>query len=176
MRDLWKEVIGFSAFFCGILTCPNAVNRFLTNVVGGFLSCEFWFQVVQGIAVLLILVATFNGHLVVEVVRMVIDFGRDLWSQWVLNKSLTFKLATTKNLVKNMVDHCKEPVTLETITDPLMLNCGHVLDEASYDGISRGFNPSCPICRAPIQRTTKCYVLSCVVSELHKLKTMHGVS
>jgi len=178
MRDFWKEVIGFFAFFCGTLMCPNAVNRFLTNVIGGFLSGEFWFQVVQGIAVLLILVALFNGHLVVEVAQMVIDFNRDLWSQRVLNKSLSFKLTTTKNLVKNMADHCKEPITLETITDPLILNCGHVLNEASYDRISRGFNPSptCPICRVPIQRTTKCYVLSCVVSELHKLKAMHGVS
>jgi hypothetical protein len=117
---------------------------------------------VQDVAVLLVLVATFNGPLVVETVKVAIDFIRDLWSQWLLNKALTLKLAATKALVENVVDHCKEPVTLLTFIKPLMLNCGHILDSESYGCMLCGFNPRCPVCMA-MQQTNKCFALSGVV-------------
>ena len=178
MRDFFYEAVGFFAFVCGILVCPHAVNRVETNVIVSFLSYEFWFLLVQGFVVILIFASAFRGPLVVDAVNMAIAFVQNLWSQCALDKALAFKLRTTKSLIKNMADNCKEPVTQETVTDPLILNCGHLLDSASYDIMSRAVNPSltCPICRVQIQYVTKCYAFSCVVDELHKLKAMHGVA
>jgi hypothetical protein len=66
-------------------------------------------------------------------------------------ENLALKLAGLKNfkrekVLDNLIKSCQDPITLAFYRNPVILQCGHIISNASMEELLKRTHPRCPIC------------------------------
>jgi hypothetical protein len=80
-------------------------------------------------------------------------------------------LLALPDVVRLLDDHCKDPISLEVLETPVILNCGHAIEARSLATLQRtASSQQCPICRQTIRSQCRSYTLQSTIAAIKELR------
>jgi hypothetical protein len=72
--------------------------------------------------------------------------------------------------IERLLEHCKDPISLEVLETPVILNCGHAIEAQSLATFQRtASSQECPVCRQTIRSQCRAFALQSTIAAIKGL-------
>ena len=162
-RQFFADLIRTLLFFFCTVVFPDSIQQRVVTFWGMLCSQEAWMELVLTTSMLAMAVIALNE------LRSILA----VW-QWAMQRAPRNVLALPH--VESLVDHCTDPISLDVLDRPIILSCGHAVNEQSLAILRRLSSPmQCPVCKQTVQFQCHCFALQNVVGVVKTLKDFYGI-
>jgi hypothetical protein len=163
-RQFFADLIRTLLFFFCTVVFPDSIQQRVVTFWGMLCSQEAWMELVLTTSMLAMAVIALNE------LRSILA----AW-QWAVGKAPPRSVLTLAH-VESLVDHCTDPISLDVLEKPVILSCGHAINEQSLATLQRMASPmQCPVCKQSVQFHCRSFALQNVVEMAKRLKGLLGI-
>jgi hypothetical protein len=162
-RQLYADLFRALMFLFCTLVFPGLIKQRVVSFGSLLCSHEMWSELLLTAFMLTMAAIALNE------LRSILA----VW-QWAMQRAPRNVLALPH--VESLVDHCTDPISLDVLDRPIILSCGHAVNEQSLAILRRLSSPmQCPVCKQTVQFQCHCFALQNVVGVVKILKDFYGI-